>query len=339
MAEIQSNISLKPYNSFGIDVKAKYFSEVRTSEELKRLLLTKNSNDNHRLILGGGSNILFIQNYNGLVILNRISGISIIDENEESVFVKAGAGEVWHDLVLWCVDRNYGGIENMSLIPGCVGAGPIQNIGAYGAELKDTFFELEAMNVLTGESKVFSREECKFGYRESIFKNKLKGAYIITAVTLRLNKNPVINKSYGSIESELINSGIEKPTIKNISDAVIKIRRSKLPEPAVIGNAGSFFKNPEIENENFQQLKIEHPLIVGYPSATGKIKLSAGWLIEQCGWKGKRVGNTGAHKDQALVLVNYGNATGNEVYSLAMEIRKSVLEKFGVELETEVNLV
>ena len=337
--EIVQNASLKPYNTFGIEAAAKYFCEVHTIDELMDVLQSNIAHDENLLILGGGSNVLFKDDYAGLVILNRIGGIQLVNQNNEHVFVKAGGGELWHQLVRWCVERNYGGIENMSFIPGCVGAGPIQNIGAYGAELKDVLHELEAVEVATATLHRFSLADCRLGYRDSLFKREAKGRYVIASVTIRLNKNPVPNTRYASLEKELTRRGITHPTIIDVSDAVIAVRQSKLPEPHVLGNAGSFFKNPEIGKQEFDNLKKKYESIVGFPSANGIIKLSAGWLIEQCGWKGKRVGNTGAHKDQALVLVNYGGATGREVFALALEIRKSVNEKFGVEMELEVNLV
>jgi UDP-N-acetylmuramate dehydrogenase len=274
-----------------------------------------------------------------MVIKNSIKGISIVKENENHVWVKAMAGEVWHEFVLWCINHNLGGVENLSLIPGCVGAAPMQNIGAYGAEIKQVFDRLEAVELLTGQVVTFTNMQCKFGYRESIFKNEAKGKYIITSVTFKLNKNPEFNITYGAIQQTLHEMGVSSLSLKAISDAVIQIRKSKLPDPAVLGNAGSFFKNPEVDKSLYDQLKVEYPTLVGYPTLGNKIKLAAGWLIEQCGWKGKVIGNTGSHKDQALVLVNYGNATGNEIYSLALDIQASVKQKFGVEIVPEVNVV
>jgi UDP-N-acetylmuramate dehydrogenase len=239
---------------------------------------------------------------------------------------------------LICIEKNWAGVENLSLIPGTVGAAPMQNIGAYGVEIKTVFEGLEAIHIKSLQKRTFSNAECKFGYRESIFKHELKGEYIITSVTFKLSKKPAINASYGAISEVLKSKQIENPTIRDISNAVIQIRSSKLPDPAKIGNAGSFFKNPEVSSSKFEQLKTDYPTIVGYPTENG-VKLAAGWLIEQCGWKGKMVGNTGAHKDQALVLVNYGNASGNEIYALALEIKKSVSDTFGVEINPEVNIV
>jgi UDP-N-acetylmuramate dehydrogenase len=291
------------------------------------------------LILGGGSNVLFTTNYEGLIIHNCLKGIDVISENSEHVYVKVASGVVWHDFVLFAIQNNWGGVENLSLIPGSVGAGPMQNIGAYGVELKNTFHELEALHLVTMEMKVFSKADCKFGYRESVFKNQLKNQFFISSVTFCLTKNPQLNTSYGAISTELEKLGITHPTIKEVSDAVIRIRQSKLPDPKVLGNSGSFFKNPEIDEQQFENLKIEYPSIVGYPTSPGKIKLAAGWLIEQCGWKGKVVGHCGSHKDQALVLVNYGGAKGKEIYELALTIRQSVKERFGVFIEPEVNVI
>ena len=291
-----------------------------------------------KLILGGGSNILFTQSVKGIVLLNRLKGIEIFKEDDESIFVKVGAGEVWHQFVMWAVDKGFGGIENLSLIPGSVGAGPMQNIGAYGVELKDSFYELEAMNLSTLVIQKFSATDCKFGYRESVFKTELKNQFFITSVSFRLTKNPQLNTSYGAISQELAARGVVSPTVKDVSNAVISIRQSKLPDPEILGNSGSFFKNPEVTKEHFEKLQQQHPNVVAYPTSTGTMKLAAGWMIEQCGWKGKVVGNTGSHKDQALVLVNYGGATGSEVYQLALDIKKSVFEKFGVEINPEVNI-
>jgi UDP-N-acetylmuramate dehydrogenase len=291
------------------------------------------------MFLGGGSNVLFTTNYEGLIIHNCLKGIDVISENSEHVFVKVASGVIWHDFVLFAIQNNWGGVENLSLIPGSVGAGPMQNIGAYGVELKDTFHELEALHLGTMELKTFSKEECKFGYRESVFKNTFKNQYFISSVTFKLNKNPILNTSYGAISIELGKLGITNPTIKEVSDAVIRIRQSKLPDPKVLGNSGSFFKNPEIEEDQFESLKAEFPTIVGYPTTPGKVKLAAGWLIEQCGWKGKVVGHCGSHKDQALVLVNYGGARGKEIYELALTIRQSVKDRFGVYIEPEVNII
>lgn len=336
---MQQNVSLKPYNTFGIDVSSSRFCDVTSADELVALLKDEEHSTQPLLILGGGSNMLLTKDFNGLVIKNSIKGIEIIKEDNDFVFVKAGAGEVWHQFVLYCIANNFAGVENLSLIPGNVGAGPMQNIGAYGVELKDVFHELEAIHIKDRTIRTFSKEDCRFGYRESVFKKEVKGQYVITSVTFRLKKKPVLNTSYGAIEQELQRMGVTQPTIKTVSDAVIHIRQSKLPDPAVLGNAGSFFKNPEIAVEHYEKVKTQHPGLVAYPASEGRMKVAAGWLIEQCGWKGKRVGNTGSHKDQALVLVNYGGANGDEIYKLALEIQKSVRERFNITIEPEVNVI
>lgn len=335
---VSENVSLKPYNTFGIDVSAAFFATFNSVEELQSLLQTNVVKQHTHLVMGGGSNMLLTKNFDGVVLKNNIKGIEIFSEDVHTVQVRVGAGEVWHHFVLWAVNKNLGGVENLSLIPGSVGAGPIQNIGAYGVEFKDCFKSLEAVEIKTGNVKIFAKDDCNFGYRYSIFKESARGKYIITNVTFSLKKNPALNTTYGAIEQELKKQNAA-PSIKTISDAVIAIRQSKLPDPVVLGNAGSFFKNPEVPVQKFEELKAVYPTLTGYPVNKSTIKLAAGWLIEQCGWKGKRVGNTGSHKDQALVLVNYGNATGNEIYSLALDIKKSVFEKFGVGIEPEVNVI
>jgi UDP-N-acetylmuramate dehydrogenase len=336
---IQREVSLKKLNTFSIEAKAKYFVEVTSEQELKELLNSAIYKENPRLILGGGSNLLFTQDFNGLVVKISIKGREFIKEDQDSVYIKCGAGEVWHEFVLYTIDKGYAGIENLSLIPGTVGAAPMQNIGAYGVEIKEVLESVEALDVNTGEKRVFNNTECEFGYRQSIFKTDLKNKYIITGVVFKLRKEPNFNVSYGAIKDTLTKMGIEKLTLKAVSDAVISIRKSKLPDPAVIGNAGSFFKNPEVEEVVYQQLKEKFPTVPGYPASKGHIKVPAGWLIEQAGWKGKKVGETGVHKDQALVLVNHGNAKGNDVWALALEVQRSVKEKFGVEIIPEVNIV
>ena len=340
---IKENISLKGYNTFGIDVTAQYFSTFNSVEQLTGLLESKKLITHNpsliTFILGGGSNILFIKNVEGLVLKNEIKGIEKIGEDENYVYVKAGAGENWHQLVLFCIDNNLAGIENLSLIPGNVGASPMQNIGAYGVELKDVFFTLEAFHLTEKKMVQFTLQDCEFGYRESVFKRKFKDQFIITSVTYRLFKTPQFNTSYGAIEQELQSMGIQTLSIKAISQAVINIRSSKLPDPSIIGNAGSFFKNPEIDVEQFKELKIPFPGIVGFMLDSGRVKLAAGWLIEQCGWKGYRKGDAGCHAKQALVLVNYGNATGSEILNLSEEIIESVQKKFSVLLEMEVNII
>jgi len=338
MFQIQENVSLKPYNSFGIDVKASLFAEVFNEADLEQLFEHDALKLPQILIIGGGSNVLFTQNYQGLVIKISIKGISV-QKTQDGILVTAGAGEVWNDFVNYCVEHDLAGVENLSLIPGTVGASPIQNIGAYGVELKDVFESCTAFEIKTGKTKTFNFNDCRFGYRESIFKGELKGQYIITSVTFRLSSEPKINTSYGAIETELQNRGIEKPNIADVSSAVAHIRVSKLPDPSTIGNAGSFFKNPVIEKYEFANVIANHPDVVHYPAANDRVKLAAGWLIEQCGWKGKVVGQTGTWKNQALVLVNHGNATGKEVYDFSAQIIDSVKSTFGVTLEREVNIL
>ena len=342
--KIFENYSLKKSNTFGIDVSAKYFLELDSVSSVQVFLDDKKISRQPRLILGGGSNILFTKNFDGVVVKNNIKGIELLKEDPEYYYVKAGAGEVWHQFVMHCIGKNYAGVENLSLIPGSVGAAPIQNIGAYGVEQKEVFYELEAIDLLDNKKKVFKNSDCQFSYRDSIFKREAKGKYIITSVTFKLFKNPKLNTSYGAIGQELEKMGVKDISIAAISQAVSNIRRSKLPDPEKIGNAGSFFKNPTIPIEQYNELKKKFPNLVAFPpSPLGRAgagwKLAAGWLIEQCGWKGKQVGNTGVHKDQALVLVNYGNANGSEVYELSGKILQSVKEKFGVELEREVVIV
>jgi UDP-N-acetylmuramate dehydrogenase len=336
---IQTDISLKKYNTFGIEAKGKYFVDITSEEQLRELINSDIYKSNQKLILGGGSNILFTRDFDGLVVKISIKGLSKIKEDADSVYIKCGAGENWHQFVLHTIDNGYAGLENLSLIPGTVGAAPMQNIGAYGVEIKEVLESVEALDVSTGEKRVFNNTECEFGYRQSVFKTTFKNKYIITRVTFKLRKQPNFNVSYGAIKDTLTQMGVEELTLKAVSDAVISIRKSKLPDPAIIGNAGSFFKNPEVEESVYQSLKEKYPTVPGYPAAKGFIKVPAGWLIEQAGWKGKKVGETGVHKDQALVLVNYGQAKGNDVWSLALEVQRSVKEKFGVDIIPEVNIV
>jgi len=338
LTEIKQNFSLKAYNSFGIDVIATQFLEINTIDDLVSFPALRSSPRPKILILGGGSNVLFINDFNGLVLKNNLKGIAIVKETETEVWIKAASGEIWNELVEYCVSKNYGGIENLSLIPGTVGAAPMQNIGAYGAELKDVFDALEAVNLNDLKTYTFNYEQCRFGYRESVFKHELKDQYFISSVTIRLQKFPKINSSYGQIQHELDKEGVTNPGIADISRIVCQIRKSKLPDPAVIGNAGSFFKNPEITQAQYIELKKIWPEMPGYQTEKG-IKVPAAWLIESCGWKGRRIGETGTHVEHALVLVNYGHAKGAEVKALALEIIKSVKDKFGVELNTEVNIV
>jgi UDP-N-acetylmuramate dehydrogenase len=340
---IRQNTSLKQYNTFGIASAAKYFAVFNSVNDLQECLkFTEPQNVNkkpHNLILGGGSNILFTKNYDGLVLKNELKGIELINEDEEFVYVKVAAGENWHQFVLHCINNNWAGVENLSLIPGNVGASPMQNIGAYGVEIKDVFHSLEAFHKNDNATVVFNLDDCTFGYRESIFKRKYKDQFVIVSVTYKLRKKAVFNTSYGAIEQELEKMGVEQLSIKAVSDAVINIRSAKLPNPTEIGNAGSFFKNPEVPNEQFESLKIKYPNIVGYSLPAGTVKLAAGWLIEQCGWKGYREADAGCHAKQALVLVNYGNATGNEIFVLSEKIIASVQQKFGLMLEREVNII
>ena len=337
--KIEENISLKPYHTFGVNVKAAGLASFSSLEELQELLEISQSKYGEHLVLGGGSNVLFTDDFAGIILKNNLRGIDVVDSSGTQVLVKAGAGEVWHDLVLTSLKNDLGGLENLSLIPGSVGASPMQNIGAYGQEIKNVFHELEAWHIYDKCLVNFSGNDCEFGYRESVFKNKLKDQFIILNVTFSLDKFPRINTSYGAIEQELAKMGIVTPTIHDVSKAVINIRQSKLPNPAEIGNAGSFFKNPEIPAEHFNTLQTEHAGIVGFPAAGDKIKLAAGWLIEQCGWKGVRKGDAGCYARQALVLVNYGNASGDEIYGLSQQIIESVYKKFGVLLSREVNIV
>lgn len=338
--EVKKNHSLKSYNTFGLEVNADYFAEFNSALELSELLEFCKKSNQRFFILGGGSNIVFLRDFKGIVIQNNIKGISIVKETHSNAIIKSGAGEIWHELIMFLIDKDLGGAENLSLIPGRVGAGPMQNIGAYGVELQDIFYELEAYEIETGRIRIFNKSECKFGYRESIFKNRLREKYIILNVSLELTKPGYhkLNTSYGAILDELKQLKRMEPSVKNISDAVCKIRRSKLPDPAEIGNAGSFFKNPVIDEEKFLSLKSEYPEIVSYKTAEG-YKLAAGWLIEKCGWKGRRINDAGVHKNQALVLVNYGGATGKEIFDISESILQEVHTLFGIHLEREVNLI
>lgn len=335
---IQENISLKSFTTFGIDKKAKFFTTVETLSELKAALIAAKEKQLLVFILGGGSNILLTRDVDGLVIKLEIKGIDLVKEEEDQLWIEVGAGEVWHELVEHCIAQDWAGLENLSLIPGTVGASPMQNIGAYGVEIKDVFDSLQALHRETLEMHTFDAEACQFGYRESIFKQALKEQYVITSVTFRLSKTPNFHLEYGAIREVLATNGIEQPSIRAISDAVIQIRQSKLPDPKEIGNAGSFFKNPTILNTQFDTLKAAYPSIPGYPSAVG-VKVAAGWLIEQAGWKGKRIGQVGVHAKQALVLVNYGEGSGEEIKKLSEQIQASVFAKFGIQLQVEVNFI
>ena len=336
---IQKNISLKPYNTFGMDVTASHFARFNSVDELNQILNYPDARNLELLILGGGSNLLLTKNFEGLVLKNELHGISIVKTENEITYVKSAAGEVWHNFVLFCIENNLGGVENLSLIPGSVGAAPMQNIGAYGIEIKDVFHELEAYEIATGKIRTFNLTECKFGYRESAFKQDLKNQYIITSVTFRLTKNPKLNTSYGAINDELQKRGISNPSIKDVSNAVIAIRKSKLPDPKEIGNSGSFFKNPVVLKSHLEKLKETYADIPSYPVDEKQVKLAAGWLIEKAGWKGKTLSNYGVHKNQALVLVNYGGANGSDIFKLSEDILQSIKTQFGVELEREVNIL
>ncbi len=331
--QVLDNISLKPFNTFGIDVKAKQLATFSSLNDLESINIEPGT-----IVLGGGSNILFTSDIDGWVLKNEITGIQELHEDEEYVYVKAGAGENWHRFVLYCISRNWAGIENLSLIPGNVGASPMQNIGAYGVELESVFQSLEAWHVQEKKLVNFTRSDCDFGYRESVFKRKYKGQFIIVSVTYRLHKTPIFHTSYGAIEQELERMGVKELNIKAVSDAVINIRSSKLPDPKLVGNAGSFFKNPSVTGRKFLELKQRFEGIVGYQNPDGSMKIAAGWLIEQCGWKGFRRGDAGCHAKQALVLVNYGNAKGADICQLSDEIIQSVKDQFGIELEKEVNI-
>jgi UDP-N-acetylmuramate dehydrogenase len=333
----ESNISLKPYNSFQIEAVARHFARFESIGSLTELQSVTKAQP--VLLLGGGSNLLFTGDYDGYVLKNEMKGIELTREDEEYFYVKAAAGENWHAFVQYCVAHNYAGLENLSLIPGNVGASPMQNIGAYGVEIKDVFEELEAWHLQDHQLQTFRAADCAFGYRESVFKNKFRNQFAILSVTFRLRKKPVFYTSYGALEQELEKMKLQELSIRAISDAVIRIRSSKLPDPAQIGNAGSFFKNPIVSNTEFAALKNAYPTIPGYPAANDQTKLAAGWLIEQCGWKGYRKGDAGCYDKQALVLVNYGHATGAEIFDLSAGIIQSVQDRFGVALEREVNII
>lgn len=339
MISIQENIDLLPYNTFKIAAKARYFVSVTSVAEFRELIDTPLYKNQKHLILGGGSNILLTRDFEGLVIKVDLKGIDTVWEDDSTIILKVGAGELWHSFVMFCVANNYGGVENMSLIPGTLGAAPMQNIGAYGVEAKDFIKTVEAIDVNLGDVRVFNNAECEFGYRESVFKHKFKGKYFISSVTLTLTKkNHVLNTSYGAIQQTL-DQQHTVPSVKSISDAVIAIRQQKLPDPKVIGNAGSFFKNPTIDRSQYESLKKNYPEIPGYSTGHQSVKVPAGWLIEQCGWKGKTFDTIGVHPHQALVLVNYGNGTGEKIWTLAQNILASVKEKFAIELNAEVNII
>jgi len=338
MSNILHNYSLKNYNTFGIDAKAKYFASFRSEAELTALLKNSICKTEPLFILGGGSNILLTQDFEGIVLANNIKGIDVISEDEQSISIEVGAGEVWHDFVLWSINQNLSGIENLALIPGLVGASPMQNIGAYGVEVKDVITRVNYIEIRSGNKKSFTNSECNFGYRNSIFKEELRGKVVITKVVYKLSKTPLKNIKYGAITEELKRLKKE-PSPGNIAQAVINIRSSKLPDPKVLGNSGSFFKNPIIETSQFEEMKKEFPEMVGYTISENKTKIAAGWLIDNAGLKGYRKADAGVHKNQALVLVNYGNATGTEIINLAKEVQQKVKEKYGISIEPEVNIL
>ncbi len=339
MFTIIENKNLKSYNTFGIEAFCKYFVELNSVADFLELLKSDIYTSHQKLIIGGGSNILFTKDYDGLVIKNNIKGKEITFENNNDVIVKAGAGENWNDFVIWCISHNFGGLENLSLIPGCIGASPMQNIGAYGAEIKEVFESLVAYDMVSGEKKIFSPQQCHFGYRESVFKNEYKNKFIITSVSYSLKKNSPVNISYGAISSELEAEGIKNPTIKDVSNAVVRIRKSKLPDPSEIGNAGSFFKNPEVSAQKHDELKRNFSALVAYSLPNGNFKLAAGWLIEQCGLKGYEHNGAAVHNKQALVLVNKNHCSGKDVFELSSYVLQKVFDKFGVTLEREVNII
>ncbi|MFO8054108.1 MAG: UDP-N-acetylmuramate dehydrogenase, partial [Bacteroidales bacterium] len=337
--EILENVSLKPYNTFGVEVTAHTFVKLEKEDDIHAYLDNYGMRQSKTLVLGGGSNILFTRDFDGTVLKIDLQGVEIIREEPEHVYLKAAAGVLWDELVQFAVSHGYGGLENLSLIPGHVGAAPVQNIGAYGVEQKDYFVELEAISLREQQKRIFTAEECRFGYRDSIFKNALAKKYIITSVTYRLDKQPELRTGYGRIREELQAMDVKEPSVADVSKAVIRIRRAKLPDTEVTGNAGSFFKNPVVSVEKHDKLKKAYPNLVSFEIDNDHYKLAAGWLIEQDGWKGKAVGHAAVHKQQALVLINLGKARGNEVLHLARMIRMSVEKKFGVKLEYEVNIV
>lgn len=338
--EWKHNFNLQPYNTFGLSTSASRFAIFSSKEELLEALNTVEQSNDPLLVIGGGSNLLLVSDFQGTVLHNQIKKKEIIEESDQHVIVSVGSGEVWHDFVLWTLNRDFSGVENLSLIPGSVGAAPIQNIGAYGVELKSSFVSCTAIEIETKTECTFFKDECDFGYRWSAFKGPLKGKYIITEVRFRLNKKPEVQIQYGAIKEQLMKQGVtHTPTPKEVSNAVIAIRQSKLPDPAKIGNSGSFFKNPVIPTKQFDELKMLFPEIVGYPDGTGQMKVAAGWLIDQLGWKGYKENNFGVHAKQALVLVNYGGAHGVDIAQLAHRIQIDVRSKFGIELEAEVNFI
>jgi len=337
---IQENSSLHDLNTFGIRVKARYLARIASEQALKKVSESPVFRESQQLILGGGSNILFTKDFEGLVLKVDLRGIQVVEEKDQSVIIQVGAGENWHQLVLYCVEHGWGGVENLSLIPGTVGAAPIQNIGAYGVEIRQVLQHVDGIHLETGRSQRFEVDDCRFGYRESVFKNDLRQKFFISSVTLRLSrKSHRLDTHYGALQQVLERNKVDHPTIQDISDAVISIRQSKLPDPAVLGNAGSFFKNPTVPLLHVDSLRKDYPSLPVYPVDNQNVKIAAGWLIEQCGWKGKTIGNVGVHEQQALVLVNFGDGKGEEIFQLAMKIQESVIKKFGITLATEVNVI
>jgi UDP-N-acetylmuramate dehydrogenase len=336
--EILRNYDLTKLNTFGIPARAKFLAEVKSEQDFLELIQTPEFKNNEKLFLGGGSNVLFTKDFDGIVILNKLRGIEIIKENAENVWLKAMGGEWWNDLVLFSVEKGFWGIENLSLVPGTVGAAPVQNIGAYGAEVKDNLEEVEVLDIKTGQKKILSKKECAFGYRDSVFKNKLKGKYFIIAVVFKLSKKKNKNTNYEALQDYLTENKIEIKNSKDVSEAIANIRRSKLPDPKILGNAGSFFKNVYVDIDKLLEIELKYPGVPSFEEGD-MIKIPTGWLIEQCGWKGKKIGNVGVHAKQALVLVNYGGATGKEILALANQIIDSVYQKFGLKLIPEVNLI
>lgn len=340
MVVIKNNIDLKPFNTFGISAIARHYVAIGSAEDLINLIETDLYKNEKRLILGGGSNILLTKNFEGLVIHNNLKGIQRSTETDDYITLAIGSGEDWHPFVMHCIKNNWGGVENLSLIPGTVGAAPMQNIGAYGVEIKEVVEKVEGIDLTTGESKTYTNSQCKFGYRESVFKSELKEKIFISSVTLTLSKKThLLRTDYGAINTILHEMNASSPTIQTISEAVIKIRKQKLPNPAELGNSGSFFKNPSVSSSTYESLKKSHSDMPGYPSVNQTVKIPAAWLIEQCGWKGKRTNDAGVHHEQALVLVNFGNATGKEILDLSMLIRSDVYKKFHIKLTPEVNII
>ncbi|MEM6735804.1 MAG: UDP-N-acetylmuramate dehydrogenase [Bacteroidota bacterium] len=336
---VQRDVSLKPYNTFGINENTEFLAVVDSVDDLDEIFLSSRFRSQRKMVLGEGSNILFTTGFKGVVAKNEIKGLHILSESKEEVFVSVGSGENWHQFVLWCIEKGYGGVENLSLIPGSVGAAPIQNIGAYGVELKEVFHSLEAYEIQSGKVIIFYRDDCKFGYRYSVFKGELKDRYVITKVNFKLKKKPKLNISYGDIKVTLAQMGVEEPTLKNVSQAVINVRQSKLPDPMDIGNAGSFFKNPVLEKLHYEALEAQFPDIKSYQMDKEHVKVPAGWLIEKAGWKGYKNGDYGVHEKQALVLVNYHGTQGKDILKLSRQIQRSIQKKFGIELELEVNII